>query len=260
MTKINIDLNSEVLLKRNNKLKDIYKGRTVHILGNGPSINNVKIDKIKTDVIICVNEFYLIEKLKDIKPNFVVIADPYYFDESKKYFNQLMDEFKKRNNNINIFMPIDIIDLLKINQEIYNFIEPYYFKFNDKAEYDINIVKEIKPIAQNVINMCLILSLYCGAEKIYLHGVDHDILEVTEELYNKGWNTPHAYDNSKANIASLKFNTNGKGWSWIEMVKSIMVMQYEIINKLAKIKKIPILNCTPGSKLKVFPFENTEFN
>ena len=62
-------------LLRNIELKDIYTGQRCFVLGNGPSLNNQKIELLKDEVVFMVNRSFLDPRYADISPKYHVIID-----------------------------------------------------------------------------------------------------------------------------------------------------------------------------------------
>ena len=46
-------------IKRLTDLKDIHKGRRAFIIGNGPSLKQTDLSKLRDEITFCINRFYL---------------------------------------------------------------------------------------------------------------------------------------------------------------------------------------------------------
>src|SRR5215211_3689996 len=46
-------------IKRLGKLKDVHKGKRAFIIGNGPSLKQTDLSKLRDEITFCMNRFYL---------------------------------------------------------------------------------------------------------------------------------------------------------------------------------------------------------
>ena len=239
-----MNISHENILRKNKKIQNLYPNETLHILGNGPSLGKVDLKKIANGFSVCVNEFYLIEKLNTFNPNFIVLADPLYYEEPDKYSQPLLDHLGLNISKTTLLAPIEFIEIMRKNERLYKKVDNYYYDFDNSKEYSFDISKKIKPIAQNVLNICIILGVFCGFKNIYLHGIDHDILSMSKEMFENDWNWPHAYSEKKENNIGLKTSLQkyGIGWPGLKDIQLRMINQYSILKEICTANNVKILN------------------
>jgi hypothetical protein len=146
------------LLRKNKEFKNKHFGKRCFILGNGPSLNKVDLNKIKDDLIFTVNQFPRHDSFGNIIPNYHFWADPYFFSEEEKLNSLVIRKMMEKlhhNSKTTIFYESVGIDFLKTFttdesltiQTLPAFL--HYSDFISKAtiipgEYDIS--KWVRPV------------------------------------------------------------------------------------------------------------------
>ena len=62
-------------LKKNKILKDIHKEKRIFVLGNGPSLNDFDLKKLKNEIVIMVNRSFKHPDYAIIKPKYHIFVD-----------------------------------------------------------------------------------------------------------------------------------------------------------------------------------------
>lgn len=168
----------------------VAEGEECVILGNGPSLKDSlsgeTLEFIKNKKKFCVNESVISDEFLELKPDYVVFVDPYYWAKNTaepfhSMYQKAAGVFLKSNWKIKIFMPemarewnffIDIPNKNKNIEIVYFNTRESKLKNEKKKffEYKHNLSS---PRMQNVLIACLYLALNIGFEKIYLFGADH---------------------------------------------------------------------------------------
>lgn len=250
------------------KIKKIKK--SCFIIGNGPSLRDVDLKKIKEkyDTFVC-NYFYVYNK-KKITPTFYTLTDGAYFD--------LNNDYRFRNKHGKDKTKIILQNIFNENSELTTFLIPLIFKdqfnkLNINLKSTVIFFKEsIYPIEEylpgvinfhegippsyNVFisNLCIAISL--GYKNIYLLGADqdHNINESYSYTYSSFSKKLKKY--IQKNIKS-KYQLNHSSsntlafWSTYRSFKA-----FNNINKYAKKNKINIYNCSTRGILDVFKYKN----
>jgi hypothetical protein len=228
------------LLAKNKKLKDIHKRERCFIIGNGPSIKNVDLTKLKDEYTFVSNSFFLHKKYAKIRPNYYSVIDGEFFKgtkESKKFFTNLS---KKAHKDTTFFFPVSTKDFIE-NKQYLTKSKKYYLQikgeFKEDQKYNIDLKKTL-PSMVNVMLSCLIIANYMGFSKIYLLGFDHNWLSENNLRKPPRFYKKHYFKNDEKNTYE-----NGCFSGYI-LFKSYRLLRRRL--------KATIINCTKNSYLDVF--------
>ncbi len=186
--------NKETLLS----YKDKFKGETLYLLANGPSINKTDLSLMKGKNVMCMNRFYIKFPDLDILPNFLVCIEETVLD-------QFADDFAK--------LPIPTFVNWRTREKIPGVI---YLK----ESFDINPffqpdITEPANIGGTVTYLCLQLAYFMGFQEIVIVGMDHSFKE--KGLAGKA--EIRKYDKDESHFDPNYFP---KGMKWVlpDLVKS----------------------------------------
>ncbi len=172
--------------KKSNKcflgLENIYKGKTLYIIGNGPSLAETNLSLIKDSPSIAMNRISLLyPKFNDWLPTYYIfcssnITNPIWGGKwaesvkealSKESTISFIDERCKNflvENDFKLHKNVRIINSLTENK-------PEYLGKINKKSFSLNIIESIDK-AGSTINVALQLAYFMGAEKIIFLGTD----------------------------------------------------------------------------------------
>lgn len=237
------------------------------ILGNGPSLKKTfdspnQYDFIKKYPKFCVNSFINTYEFFELKPEYIVFMDPFYWaknisEQFKPEILKTKENILKANWNITIFMPKYAEEWNFFCDISNNNIRLIYINTNVSGEIDfdkkINLFKTNKamPQVQNVLVACLYIGLNIGFKKLYLFGADHswhenlmvdenNILNIkdvhfydkTEIKFNKAYSEA---DLSKTfNMSNFFEALSKKFYSYMELEKYSKVLDSKIYNASEK--------------------------
>ena len=163
-------------------LENIYKGKTLYIIGNGPSLAETDLSIIKDSPSIAMNRISLLySKFKDWLPTYYIfcssnITNPIWGEKwaesvrealSKESTISFIDERCKNfliENNFKLHKNVRIINSLTENK-------PESLGKINKKSFSLNIIESIDK-AGSTINVALQLAYFMGAEKIIFLGTD----------------------------------------------------------------------------------------
>ncbi|WP_445721886.1 hypothetical protein [Flavobacterium sp.] len=250
------------IVKKTEELRNIHQGKTIYILGSGPSIKEQNLIPLKDEISIALNEFYLHKDIEEIKPTYFLYTGYHIHKETVKLevaINWYKD-FEKciLKNKGKALLTIGDYDLFQDNG---------LFKNNSIEKYFFNYVIDPKKIGRyefkksylnyygdNAAVNAIILGIYMGAKEICLLGLDHDwILSFKDKKQN------HFYEDNESHLYkdhSENFKRNTMMDNLINYIK--IFNQYESIEKYALKNKINIFNLTRGGLLDVFRTKNYE--
>lgn len=249
-------LKYKTLVSKNNELKNIYKGKRCFILGSGPSINMEDLKPLKNEIVFALNNFYVHEDFAEVMsgnvPKYYMAAPIHlpqsevewksWFEDMEKYMpedtNMLFGLNEYHSNIKYIFDKYGIFKKHKINWYFSGVITGEYYNLDKK---DIDMTNMVWS-ANTVSIYALIAAIYMGFDKIYLLGMDHNHMCISEKdarFYKKAI---HQKD-------ELKRLLNGKSYSKLAFESlSKIFKSYEILNK----QKSKIINLSTNTTIDIF--------
>ncbi|WP_246943865.1 6-hydroxymethylpterin diphosphokinase MptE-like protein [Bacillus pinisoli] len=242
-----INLRVRFLSTRIRELKNIHKGESCFVIGNGPSLTVSDLNMIKSKISFSSNRISLLLDKTEWRPFYYTFADSII---ASKLFNEV---YKMEKEKMFVVIKNKSYKLLKkhFNKEC-NFLRACY-------DYDKNgLPKFSKDLSKKIIHHGTVtysniqLAVYMGFKEIYLIGVDHN------------------YGVIKTKNGSIEYNEmligkdyfDEKYYKSIEENKEIPVNLYEMTEAYLSAKKhcddigVKIYNATRGGKLDVFPRVN----
>lgn len=216
--------------KKLTKFHNKHLGETCLIIGNGPSINKMDLNKIQPNIkIFGMNKIYLKNPMPKID---------YLVCVNKLVIKQSLEAFKK----INATKFISISGLYKIFQNNYYHL-PDIFK---GPPFSLEIDKSINQ-GGTVTYVTIQLAVYMGFSKIYLIGVDHNFKQ------NGKPNTVQLLDGDDNNHFHPEY-FKGQKWQLADLEKS--EKHYKIAKEHCDRNNVEIIDCTIDGKLNIFLKEN----
>ena len=265
------------ILKNNLAVKNTRIGQRCFILGSGPSIKNIDLDKFKNEYVFVVNEFNKHPQFKKLRQVYHVIPDTFYFksDKSTYYWERIKNKSDTADDNTVFFFHIAGKALVE-KEGLFSKNKIYYIStqgiISNHFDFNIDLDKTL-PWPKNSILSCLMIAVYLGFREIYLLGCEHNFLAMHMGLdQGKNKTFEHFYVNPELEqLAKMKKaeakDTLIKRYGWdeeyinasyentmrhvLQLFKNYRLF-YQKVRKLYP--EIKILNATPHSYLDVFPF------
>jgi hypothetical protein len=235
------------------------------ILCNGPSLNNSidqSYDFISNSVKIVVNFSPLSDLFWKLKPDFLVLVDPSFWEENidkdlKIKIEELVEKIKDIDWNIKIVMPILKNQKNRFTEVLSGVKNINFVNINSKPSSKEFIEDRIleyasnnsSPLFQSVSVASLYFAMNIGFKKIYLFGFDHDWIKniIIDDSNNLLLMDNHYYDKSKQTYKIIKSNLLEEFRAQYQLHNS-----YNEIREYAKVLDIKIYNCTKNSLLDSF--------
>lgn len=167
-------LNKNKYLLKNKELKNIYYNKRCFVLGNGPSLNNQKIELLKDEIVFMVNRSFLDERYKIIKPKYHVIVDNKL--ATGEWPITYLDDISDLNPDVTFLLnskwyDLELFKTYKNKYNIYWIDQSLQFtSFNLNRKIDLTK----KTYGKNVVEQGIVVASYMGIDKIYITGVDGD--------------------------------------------------------------------------------------
>lgn len=241
----------------------VPKNRTLRILGNGKSLNEVQLsDKENIDYLV-VNRHVLSDNYLEIKPGAYVLADPHFFSHPEGL--NILEQINKRTSwPLKLYFPYYRGLIKKINNIItnplitiiqYNChpIQGYSTFLNFCYNYQLSM-----PVVQNVLVASIMIGILRDYKRIELYGVEHTW---TKYLFVDEHNivyleNPHFFDKEKVEAKALKEIQHTNNYPFFLILKNYSRMfesYWDIKNYLKDTRKNnKIINCTKGSFIDAF--------
>jgi len=253
--------------------KDKNKKSTI-IICNGPSLSKdidwIVENREKLD-ISAVHFFANSEYFFKVKPRYFFLADPLFWvkdinKDFKETNSELFRNFEKVNWKMDIICPSK--GYLPIKKRIKNkFIKVEkirHWSIDFKSRFITILSLRLNlttPFFSTVAVMALWHAMLRSRKKIYIYGADFtnfkefSINQISNEIVNN--NFSHFYKNSKAENNTLsKYKNRNVLFNTILYKCWISFEQIYLLSRLAKIKKIEILNSSTDSYIDCFRREN----
>lgn len=170
-------------LERNRKTHNSLCGRACFILGNGPSLLDINLGSLASEIVLCVNGFYLHPDAQAAKPGYYVLSGEIFSLEA---------EIQRRfiAGVLGVSSTMHIVTLLENAETIIkhkllpldrvSFI-PQRGTLRDKPPTSLDLVHPV-PSGVNVIQGALLTAMHLGCNPIYLLGIEHDWLAARNEF------------------------------------------------------------------------------
>ena len=234
--------------------KDIHKGETMYIIGNGPSLSVTDLNLIKNSPSIAMNRISLIyEKYKSWRPKYYIfcssnISNPIWGKDwahsvmkalsckkTTSFIDNRCKEFLSKNN-------------FKLNNNIHvmnNLTERKPDKFGEinKESFSTEIVNSIDKSGSS-INVALQIAYHMGAERIIFLGTDLGWVANSGRKIDAN----HFDKSYRANITDpIKANLQ---------MRNVHILAKKIFEKNKP--NVKIFNASKDTKLDIYPIINYE--
>lgn len=233
--------NEKRLFEMNNQ----HYGKRCFIIGNGPSLNNLDLTKLKKEFTFGVNAIYTNYAKMGFLPTYYVVEDVFVAEDRAEEINNLKGPIKFFGNYLRYCLS-DTDDITWIN------VIFRYDNYRNFPHFSKNALRRVWT-GGTVSYLCMQLAFYMGFKEVYLIGFDHSY-HIPKEAQIDGNDIMSTTDDPN------HFNSDyfGPGKRWHDpMVKRMEKAYYKAkVNFESEGKKI--YNATSGGKLEVF--DRIKFN
>lgn len=217
--------------------KNKHEGQVGVIVANGPSLNDIDIDKLRQFVTIGMNRIYLLRDRSDFKPNYYCLEDHMVAEDNAAEISSLED--------MPMFIPKDLSYCIKNNNRILytNLIRRY-----NGAKQASGFSTDFSQKAYwggTVTYFALQLAYYLGFKKVYIVGLDHSY---ARPEYAKGKNKVTS-QGEDVNHFDPRYFGKGKRWHAPDNLVDRMEISYRKAREVYEKSGKTIINATPKSKL-----------
>lgn len=164
-------LGKYTFLKKNKILKNIHSGKRIFVLGNGPSLNNFDLKKLKNEIVIMVNRSFDHPDYEIIKPKYHIILDPKL--KTGQWPLKYLDIIHEKNPNVNLILNANWFYLKKFD-EYKKKMKIFWVKSKNISllfnNFNYDLTQNYSSLA--VVGNGLSMAMYSGSRKIYILGVE----------------------------------------------------------------------------------------
>lgn len=240
------------------------QGDDIVILANGPSLASTieaRGKELTSRETLCVNFMANAPAMRQLKPNYYVLADPHFFN-GVEHDNvaQLWRNLAAVDWPMTLLVPAErrrrALELLGkapcVTVATFNFVGVEGFNWLENLAYGKGWAM---PRPRNVLVPAIMAAISAGYKKIFIAGADHSWLETihVDDNNNVVSVQPHFYKDSEA---ETKRSVNEyRGYRLHDILQSFYIAfsSYHRLSRFAKTRGIEIFNSTPGSFIDAFP-------
>jgi hypothetical protein len=221
-------------IKRLTELKDIHKGKRAFIIGNGPSLKQTDLSKLKNEVTFAMNRFYLAFPELGFTTSYICVTNDLVVEQFANDFVALpIPKFIawRSHRHFDQNMPI---------KDIPTFVYTSY----TGPRFTGDVRKRVWEGA-TVTNLALQLAYHMGVEKAILIGVDHNFKdkgEANKTIVSQGDDQNHFLP-----------NYFGKGVKWQLPDLDTSEIGYTFAREAYRKAGREVVDATVGGKLTIFP-------
>lgn len=229
--------------KKMKSFKNKFKGKRCFIIGNGPSLNLIDLEKLNGEYTFGVNSIFYKTESTGFKPTFYVVEDGHVVDDNISEINKYSVEYK--------FFPSVYKGKLKksANTTFFNMNRGFY-EINSPncnlPRFSTDCSQRIY-CGQSVTIINLQLAYYMGFEEVYLIGMDFS------------YHIPDSAEIDGDSITSNEDDCNhfdpryfGKGKKWHDPKLDNVLASYKMNKLVFEHFGRKIYNATIDGKLEVF--------
>lgn len=252
----------ELLTKRAYMSFSNAKSGEVIILGNGPSLNDIDLKRLRNSKreIACVNYFPIYNKdFFGIKPDYLCLFDPGFFDfiikSEKDDYYKLIDCLEEVDWKLNIICPAGKRLNLKNSNISYLWINYNVnpFPFINKL---VNFFYKKNILSygfHNVVLGALYYFISCKYDKIYIAGVDmSDFKNIFVDEQNRVYvNSTHSYGTTRYYFDEMPEHNLVHFYEILGAYQRVF-LEFDCAKRYADEMKVDILNLSIGSYIDSF--------
>lgn len=221
-------------IKRLGKLKDVHKGKRAFIIGNGPSLKQTDLSKLRNEITFCMNRFYLAFPELGFSATYLCITNDLVVEQFVDDINALsLPKFIAWRSHRH-FSPQ--LPTPKLPTFVYTSYTGPRFNRDVRGR-----VWE----GATVTNLALQLAYHMGIEKAILIGVNHDFAskgDANKTVVSQGDDPNHFMP-----------NYFGKGVKWQLPDLDTSEIGYTFAREAYRKAGREVVDATVGGKLTVFP-------
>lgn len=221
-------------IRRLAKLKDIHKGKRAFIIGNGPSLKQTDLSKLRNEITFCMNRFYLAFPELGFTATYLCITN-----------DLVVEQFVDDINALTIPKFIAWRSHRHFKPELPIALLPTFIYTSYTGPGFAHDVRGRVWEGATVTNLALQLAFHMGIEKAILIGIDHNFAdkgEANKTIVSEGDDQNHFLP-----------NYFGKGVKWQLPDLDTSEIGYTFAREAYRKAGREVVDATVGGKLTIFP-------
>ncbi len=235
------------------ELRDRHRGRRVFVIGNGPSLNKLELERLAAEFTFGVNRIGLLFDRISWRPDYWTVTDWRVGPQLRESYSELDEITKLVPNRFRGVLPDDEATYWYHSRRV----GPY---LADQFETDIT---QGIPSRATVLVTAIQQAFYLGFREIYLIGVDASysipptVIQSGPDRFGTGikLNLESTRDDDVNHFDPRYFGTGAK---WHDPNVNEMLRMFRVMRKGVEFHGGTIKNATAGGNLEVF--ERAEFD
>jgi hypothetical protein len=221
-----------------------FKGKRCFIIGNGPSLNKISLERLQDEYTFAVNGIFYKTDETGFVPSFYMVEDSHVIADNLEKINLYQPKIHR-------FFPTEYKETIKdhsktsfftMNRGFYEKSSPNFQVPRFSTDFSLRGF-----CGQSVTILNLQLAYYMGFSEVYLIGMDFS------------YNIPKSAIVEGTNIESTEDDENhfhpdyfGKGKKWHDPQLEQVLKNYEMAKYVFNWSGRTILNATEGGNLNIF--------
>ena len=221
-------------IRRLTQLKDIHKGKRAFIIGNGPSLKQTDLSKLRNEITFCMNRFYLAFPELGFMATYLCITNDLVVEQFVADINALpIPKFIAWRSHRHFSSELPITQL------------PTFVYTTYTGPRFTGDVRGRVWEGATVTNLALQLAFHMGIAKAILIGVDHNFAskgDANKTVVSEGDDQNHFMP-----------NYFGKGIKWQLPDLDTSEIGYTFAREAYRRAGREVVDATMGGKLRIFP-------
>lgn len=232
--------------KKIKRLKNIYKGKRIFVIGNGPSLTIQDLEKLQGEITIASNKIYLCFPDTTWRPTIYCTEDSMAYKSHDDVNRHLSD------HTVKMFARKPGMKTTDPNIIFFDLSMEKFFKRKRPPKFGTNAVSTLY-WGSTVTYTCIQLAYFMGAREIFLVGVDffYDVYQ-----HQKNGDSVFISDGKKRNHFHPDYDKEGEKFypPNIERHK----LSFKAVLQFQKESDLHVYNATRGGCLELFERVNLD--
>jgi hypothetical protein len=242
--------NSSKEASRWEKIKEIYKGKRVFLIGNGPSLNETPLYMLKNEYVLCFNRFYIMNERLNWKPDFYMCVDDLVLNDLAAEISPIIKEAKYA------FFPDRHFRSKNFKKILPNLANIYWLQPIFGQGFSNNLPKVNQ--GGSVIYEGMQAMHHLGFDEIILLGVDMNfkIHDTAKAIGNKRGTNITSQDDDDPNHFDPRYFGKNRSYHQpkVHVIDNIL-KNLNFLGKNMKLYAVNIINAGFNSKVESFPIK-----
>lgn len=226
-------------------LKDKHKGERCFIMGNGPSLNQCDLTKLRGEITFGVNSIFLNTDQMGFVPTYYVVEDILVAEDRARQIDAFKGPTKFFGNYLRRFLsegPDTLWTNVRVN----------YADYANFPHFSTDAVRQLW-VGGTVSYICLQLAYHMGFRDVHLVGFDHNYA-----IPNDAKIDGNRIETTSTDPNHFHPDYFGKGYRWHNPRVDRMEIAYVRAKREFEAVGRRVTNATMGGKLEVFERVNYE--